>query len=182
MKKKSTSKSAFFNFRVLIGLFVLLAGVFLALLSFGFFSSAKAQSRKAGNDHADVVAVAQAFTPVVAKSFDGDVRTLRPVPAKQDDRDWEENLVYPPLPIGPANRIARAVTIPAAPMPTPIQNFEAVARLDTGTGGQLGTGFPPDTNGEVGLNHYIIAVNAAYVIYDKATGTQVAAFTENSLF
>jgi hypothetical protein len=54
--------------------------------------------------------------------------------------------------------------------------------LDNGVGGQLGTGFPPDTNGEVGLNHYIIAVNAAFGIYDKATGTQVAAFTENSLF
>ena len=67
-------------------------------------------------------------------------------------------------------------------MPPPIQNFEGVARLDVVTGGQAGTGFPPDTNGEVGLNHYIISVNAAYVIYDKATGTQVAAFTENSLF
>jgi len=182
MKKKSTSKSAFFNFRVLIGLFVVLTGVFLALLSFGFFSSAKAQSRKVGNDHADVVAVAHALTPVVAKSFDGDVRTLRPVPAKQDERDWEEKLELPPLPIGPANRIARAVTIPLGPMPTPIQNFEGVARLDTGTGGQLGGGFPPDTNGEVGLNHYILAINTGYAIYDKATGTRVAAFTENSLF
>jgi hypothetical protein len=34
MKKKSTSRSAFLNLRVLIGLFVLLAGVFLALLGF----------------------------------------------------------------------------------------------------------------------------------------------------
>jgi len=32
MKKKSTSQSAFFNVRVLIGLFVFLAGVFLALV------------------------------------------------------------------------------------------------------------------------------------------------------
>jgi len=112
-----------------------------------------------GNDHADVVAVAHALTSVVAKSFDGDVRTLRPVPSKQDERDWEEKLILPPLPIGPANRIAPAVTIPAGPMPTPIQNFEGVARLDTGTGGQLGGGFPPDINGEVGLNDYIIAVN-----------------------
>ena len=61
MKKKSTSKSAFFNFRVLIGLFVVLAGVFLALLSFGFFSSAKAQSRKVDNGNADAVAVAHAL-------------------------------------------------------------------------------------------------------------------------
>jgi S-layer homology domain len=39
MKKKSTnSQSAFLNLRVLIGLFVMLAGVFLALVSFGTFS------------------------------------------------------------------------------------------------------------------------------------------------
>jgi hypothetical protein len=35
MKKKSTSHSAFLNLRVLFGLFIMLAGVFLALLSFG---------------------------------------------------------------------------------------------------------------------------------------------------
>src|SRR6266536_872811 len=34
MKKKSTSQSAFLNLRVLLGLFVLLAGAFLALLGF----------------------------------------------------------------------------------------------------------------------------------------------------
>src|ERR1043166_1293931 len=38
MKKKSTSQSAFFNLRVLIGLFIVLAGVFLALLGSGAFS------------------------------------------------------------------------------------------------------------------------------------------------
>ena len=43
-------------------------------------------------------------TPVVAKSFNGDVRTLRPVPSKEDDRDWEEMLILPDLPIGPESR------------------------------------------------------------------------------
>ena len=63
MKKKSTSKlvrhslgedgsaparrklgeGGFFNLRVLIGLFVVLAGVLLALLGFGTFSNASAQ-------------------------------------------------------------------------------------------------------------------------------------------
>src|SRR4029077_10767854 len=159
MKKKSTSQSAFFNLRVLIGLFVFLAGVFLALLSFGFFSTAKAQSPKAGNANARAVAVARALTPVFAKSFDGDVRTLRPVPQKEDERDWEERLILPPLPVGPESKTAQlppAVPIVEVPMPTPIQNFEGIARLDVVTGGQAGTGFPPDTNGEVGLNHYIL--------------------------
>ena len=45
MKKKS-SQSAFFNPRVLIGLFVLLAGVFLALVGSGAFSSVFAQGKQ----------------------------------------------------------------------------------------------------------------------------------------
>jgi hypothetical protein len=44
MKKKSASQSAFFNLHVLTGLFLGLAGVFLALLGFGQFS-AQAQQR-----------------------------------------------------------------------------------------------------------------------------------------
>jgi hypothetical protein len=44
MKKKSTSQSAFFNLRLLIGLFIVLAGVFLALMGFGAFS-AQAQQK-----------------------------------------------------------------------------------------------------------------------------------------
>jgi S-layer homology domain len=46
MKKKSTSQSAFLNLRVLFGLFVILAGVFLALVSFGALSSVFAQTNK----------------------------------------------------------------------------------------------------------------------------------------
>ncbi len=44
MKKKSNSQSAFLNLRVFIGLFIALAGVFLALLGAGAFSSVTAQS------------------------------------------------------------------------------------------------------------------------------------------
>jgi len=44
MKKKSTLQSAFFNLRILMGLFLGLAGVFLALLGFGVYS-AQAQQR-----------------------------------------------------------------------------------------------------------------------------------------
>src|SRR5206468_5529680 len=47
MKKHFTSKSAFFNLRVLIGLFILLAGVSLALLGLGAFSAIAAGSAQA---------------------------------------------------------------------------------------------------------------------------------------
>src|SRR6266516_381720 len=51
MKKKSTSQSAFFNLRVLIGLFVVLTGVFLALIGVGTFSGLTASSAKAQQTH-----------------------------------------------------------------------------------------------------------------------------------
>jgi len=44
MKKKSTSQTAFFNRRVLIGLVVVLTGVFLVLVGFGAFSNLFAQA------------------------------------------------------------------------------------------------------------------------------------------
>src|SRR2546430_4561155 len=47
MKNKSASRSAFFNLRVLIGLFVVLTGVFLALASLGTFSAIAASSLRA---------------------------------------------------------------------------------------------------------------------------------------
>jgi hypothetical protein len=53
--------------------------------------------------------------------------------------------------------------------------------LDSVTGGQAGAGWPPDTNGDIGRNHYIQAVNEAYAIYNKS-GTLLASFTENSLW
>src|SRR2546428_12209200 len=46
MKKTTTSQSAFFNLRLLIGLFMVLAGVFLALVGFGGFSAQAQQKQR----------------------------------------------------------------------------------------------------------------------------------------
>jgi hypothetical protein len=74
MKKKSTSQSAparrslgegvFFNLRVVIGLFVLLAGVFLALAGFGVFSVAS--SAQAQQNYS----TSQSVDPLVPAGFD----------------------------------------------------------------------------------------------------------------
>lgn len=60
-------------------------------------------------------------------------------------------------------------------MPSPIQNFPG---LDFNN---WGAGWPPDTVGDVGPNHFIQAVNTSIGIYNK-TGTQLAAFTFNTLW
>src|SRR5262245_40401163 len=51
MKKKSASRSALFNLRVLFGLFAVLTGVLLALAGFGTFSGMTANSAHAQQKH-----------------------------------------------------------------------------------------------------------------------------------
>jgi hypothetical protein len=63
MKKKSSSQSAFFNLRVLVGLFVCMAGVFLALVSFGTFSRVFAQNGITREQMTVALAQALAITP-----------------------------------------------------------------------------------------------------------------------
>src|SRR5438034_1639118 len=61
MKNKSTSQSAFFNLRVLIGLFAVLAGVFLALVGFGAFSAQAQQKPRI---------IVNSLDPLVPNGFD----------------------------------------------------------------------------------------------------------------
>src|SRR5215467_11761543 len=58
MKKKSASRSAFFNLRVLIGLFVVLTGVFLALAGLGTFSASASSSLKARQKKTKILNIA----------------------------------------------------------------------------------------------------------------------------
>ena len=56
-----------------------------------------------------------------------------------------------------------------APMPGPIQSFEGISNAAQFP--VIGTKYtPPDTNGDVGPNHYFQTVNVTFAIYDK-TGT-----------
>src|SRR5262249_31318451 len=89
MKKKSNSQSAFLNLRVFIGLFIALAGVFLALLGAGACSSATAQgpSQNPGSQSTDNIAYAvPAGETVYPKRVYGDVRFLPQVPQPQHYR------------------------------------------------------------------------------------------------
>src|SRR5437764_1021977 len=67
---------------------------------------------------------------------------------------------------GPVNEPA-AVIVPRVPAPAPIANFEG---LDFAT---WGAGHPPDTNGDVGPEHYIQTVNTSIGIYRKVDGVRL---------
>ena len=112
----------------------------------------------------------------VPASFDGDVRNLPQVgpPVK---RPMFEFKLPPELREGGAAVVDPVVqTNPGITViPSPIQSFKG---LDLNT---WGAGWPPDTNGDVGPNHYIQTVNTSIGMYSK-TGAQLAAFTFDTFF
>ncbi len=62
------------------------------------------------------------------------------------------------------------------PAPPPIANFAGMQFSANGSG------WPPDTNGDVGPNHYIQTVNTSVGIYNKSTGAAISAVTFNTFF
>jgi hypothetical protein len=184
MKKKSTSQSAFFNFRVLIAALFCVAGIAVALLSMGAFSSASAQTRGArtnqdapGTQRPDVVRM---IGPV---RLDQDLRTLPYVAPKPEHE--EQPLMRHPRPKNPPQTSAitglphvqsllENVWRPAPTMPPPILTFDG----HNNTCGCV----PPDSDGDVGPNHYVEAVNESIKMFDKSGNTLLGPTTWNSFF
>ncbi len=106
-----------------------------------------------------------------------DLRRLpKTAPRKFERPEWEDPDVTPvELPGGPS--VAPPTSAPArsAPAPSPSISFDG---LDFAT---WGAGHPPDTNGDVGPNYFIQSVNTSIGVFDKSTGTRVAAFTFDTL-
>jgi hypothetical protein len=188
MKKKS-AKSAFFNPRVLIGFIFCVAGVFLALLGAGAFSKASAQApnqNTAGSQpdrpQPDVVRM---VGPV---ALNQDLRSLPYIAPKEE---FEERVLtrYPhgtgqtgaPAAYGTSGlayvqQLLKNVLRPAPTMPPPLLTFEALSAA------QACACAPPDTDGDVGPNHYVEAVNVAFKVFDKSGNTLAGPTTYNSLF
>lgn len=93
------------------------------------------------------------------------LRDLTPIPsgARTDGQEIpmfslpRPSAVKIPAPVSAAERAGAAVV---AAMPTPIQNFDGVSNVN----GVL----PPDTNGDVGPNHYVQMINISFAIYNKS--------------
>ena len=115
-----------------------------------------------------------------AGSFTGDLRSLpNTPPRRRPDKPEREGPKPAPVELqpDPANRpndpIPSGIGDPQAMAPAPgtTANFDGLDRVN------WGAGHPPDPTGDVGPDHYIQAINTSIGIYDKATGTRVAAFT-----
>ncbi|MFZ0544282.1 MAG: hypothetical protein WAM60_02515, partial [Candidatus Promineifilaceae bacterium] len=122
----------------------------------------------------------QAGRTNTAASFDGDVRDLPQIGPEEkslgvefefEGSDAEAGEIDSDY-IDPVKQ--DSVSAPNL-IPGPTQNFGG---LDLNN---WGAGWPPDTQGDIGPNHFIQAVNTSIGIYSK-TGSQLAAFTFDTLF
>ncbi|GAB4198476.1 MAG: hypothetical protein Tsb002_33420 [Wenzhouxiangellaceae bacterium] len=68
-------------------------------------------------------------------------------------------------------------TVSGASTPGPILSFDAIGQADA-----PGGGLPPDTNGDVGPDHYIAYINTDWAIYDKTTGNLIGSVLEGNTF
>src|SRR5205809_7448571 len=194
MKKKSASQSAFFNLRILIGLFIVLAGVFLALLGFGAFSSVFAQGKGSQNNSSTTNQASPGTQAPDVIQMVGPVRLdqeLRSLPYVAPKPEFEERVLtrYPhgreqagaPSSYGTSGlayvqQLLKNLWRPVPTMPPPLLTFEG------GAAAQFCGCAPPDSDGDVGPNHYVEAINVAFAVYDKNGNTLAGPTTYNSLF
>jgi hypothetical protein len=119
--------------------------------------------------------------PVYPAVFEGDLRSL---PQETGEISPGELPLYSlPLDAGAeapsaldADPVLQETSVSLVDMPSPDITF---AGLDLTN---FGAGWPPDTNGDVGPDHFIQAVNTSIGIFDKATGVRLAGFSFNAFF
>jgi len=203
MKKKSTSQSAparrspwlavvftrrrlgeggFFNLRIVIAALFCLVAIAMALLGMGAFSSALAQGK--GTNQQANGATPGSQTPDVVQMV-GPVRQdlrLRDLPYIPPKAEFEETRLmrYPHGTGQPAAQagygtsglsmvqaLIKNLSRPTPNIPPPLLTFEGLGAA------QACACAPPDSDGDVGPNHYVEAVNVAFNVYNK-NGTSLA--------
>jgi len=193
MKKKSTSKSAFFNLRVLIASVLCLFGIAVALLASGAFAQTKGSrasqqpARLSATQDAPGTQKPDVIRMVGPVRLDQDLRSLPYVAPK---KEFEERRLtrYPHLGTGQESApsgyslsglkyvqaLLKNLWRPTPTMPGPLFTFEGIG--DT-CGCQ-----PSDSEGDVGPNHYIEPINETFKFFDKNGNTLSGPTTYNSFF
>jgi len=181
MKKKFTSRSAFFNPRILLSFFLCLAGGFLVLIALSMYSGPSALAQQKPRQNAAFSAKPEILRLIGPVSLNTDLRRLPNIPQKgEEEEEMKARHPFPRRGVSAKNDPIQAVRqsiASALNMPGPIATFPGISSAQSGCGC-----LPPDTNGDVGPNHYIQTVNSRFKITDKAGNQLVAPTTYNSLF
>ena len=174
MKKKSTSQSAFFKLRVIVGVLLCFAAITLLLFAFG---KASAQPRPPAQSPQPLVrAQYRGVMSVVKFDISPPLRDMIPLPVtKCTLRENEEQGAIPLGPVGPVvadpvvQRVLGKIGIPA-----PIITFDGNSNL-------CGCA-PPDPNGAVGPNNVVTMANLHFQVFDKSGNSLFGPAANNTLW
>ena len=111
--------------------------------------------------------------PYIAPKEEVEERRLTRYPLPQDG-------AAPPLPnaaLAQVKSVVKGMLRSVPKMPSPLLTFDGINSTQSGCGC-----LPPDSDGDVGPNHYVNAVNSSFKIYDKSGNTLAGPTTFNSLF
>jgi len=171
MKKKSTSQSAFFNLRVLIAAVFCLGALAVAL----FAQTRSGRPTQQNNRSENIQEAPGTQTPDVMRLIGPVIQNsdLRSLPYVAPNAEIEEKRLtrYPhpeiPSSTNPSNysrfeNLVKQIAPPAPTMPAPLLTFDGMNSSQSGC-----FCLPPDTDGDVGPNHYIQSVNSSIKIFDK---------------
>ncbi|MCI0602352.1 hypothetical protein L0156_05010 [bacterium] len=117
---------------------------------------------------------------VATPNLQSDEESIVEIPTLPLPRDGEENLIRQIVPKIFVDPAAQKWAAPMA-MPSPSISFDGINNLDNANA----FGFrvlPPDTNGDVGPNHYVQMVNLLVRVFDKTGAPLTAPFKLSSLF
>jgi hypothetical protein len=190
MKKKSTSKSAFFNLRILIAVVFCLVGVFVALFGSGVFAQTKGakNSRSSGAQDAPGTQSPDVVPMVGPVRLDQNLRNLPYVAPKEESEERRlTRYQFPGTGALPSatetssspwlQKLIKGLLRPTPTIPAPLLTFDGINSVQSGCGC-----LPPDTNGDVGPNHYVQSVNTSFRVFDKNGNPLAGPVTFNSFF
>jgi hypothetical protein len=191
MKKKSTSRSAFFNLRVLIAFVFCLASIFVALFGSGVFAQTKGPKSTRSPGAQDVPGtqtpdVVRMVGPVRMNTDLRDLPYVAPKPKEEERRLTRYQ--FPPMSsdgsggsagygtsgLAYVQRLLKNLWRATPTIPGPLLTFEGIGDL---CGCQ-----PSDSEGDVGPNHYIEAINESFRVFDKNGNPLSPVTTYNSFF
>src|SRR5262245_9339826 len=170
MKKKSASKSAFFNVRILIASVLCVFGIAVALFAQGKGAKQTQQAGRSGGAQDAPGTQSPDVVPMVGPvRLDQNLRNLPYIP--QEGETEEQRLTRYPHPKTGApppatsspwlQKLIKGLWRPTPTMPGPLLTFEG------GAAAQFCACAPPDTDGDVGPNHYVEAINNAFQVFNK---------------
>ena len=192
MKRKSFTRSAFFNRRMLLGFSLLLGlgGVALALFAFGagpkrtFSSAAGAAGPIFKGSGETIQAPSQAAAAAATAAYRGphnDTRPVHPIrtiplrqmkaipPALAPARfEWEPPRTKPPTDASKARGTGQ--TFHGSPLSAPSPTGLVFDGIGTTLNGFVPGSNPPDVNGRVGAKQYVQWNNTSFAVFDKTTG------------